>query len=198
MKARSSHASAHRVRYIDRMDAADRLPSSAKENLQLLESFKDHEEEQTSGVQLAIERISYFFGSAAYFAFAIVFIIVWAAVNTYGAHHGWQHVDEPPFFWLQGLVSSNALLLTVAVLIRQNRMSEVAEHRSHLDLQINLLTEQKVTKILQLVDAMQRDDKTPGAPPDYQAEDQVEEMSKPADAHALMHAIKQKQGERER
>jgi hypothetical protein len=53
----------------------------------------------------------------------------------------------PPFPWLQGMVSSNALLLTVAVLIRQNRMAQLAEHRSHLDLQINLLTEQKVTKI---------------------------------------------------
>lgn len=180
------------------MNAEDQLPSSAKENLQLLDSFKDHEEEQASGVQLAIERISYFFGSAAYFAFAIAFIIAWVAVNTYGAHHGWRHVDEPPFFWLQGLVSSNALLLTVAVLIRQNRMSEVAEHRSHLDLQINLLTEQKVTKILQLVDALQRDGKAPAGGADVQAEDQVEEMSKPADAHALMHAIKQKQGERER
>jgi uncharacterized membrane protein len=180
------------------MNPEDKLPSSAKENLQLLEAFKDHEEQQISGVQLAIERISYFFGSPAYFAFAIAFIVGWVAINTYGAHHGWQHVDEPPFSWLQGLVSSNALLLTVAVLIRQNRMSEVAEHRSHLDLQINLLSEQKVTKILQLVDALQRERQGPGDDSDVQAEDQVEEMSKPADAHALMHAIKQKQGERER
>ena len=49
-------------------------------------------------------------------------------------------------------MSSNALLLTIAVLIRQNRMAQIAEHRSHLDLQINLLTEQKVTKILELVE----------------------------------------------
>lgn len=172
----------------------DQLPSSAKENLQLLDTFKDREEEQISGVQLAIERISAFFGSPAYFAFAVLFIIVWMTLNTYGAHHGWQHVDEPPFSWLQGIVSSNALLLTVAVLIRQNRMAAIAEHRSHLDLQINLMSEQKVTKILQLVDELQRNLTALRGGPDSQ----VEEMSKPADAHALMHAIKQKQGERER
>jgi uncharacterized membrane protein len=190
------------VRYIDRMDAAtprvppavNPLPSSAQENLQLLDTFKDREEEQISGIQLAIERISYFFGSPAYFAFAVAFIIVWAMLNAYGVHHGWRHVDAPPFFWLQGLVSSNALLLTVAVLIRQNRMAEVAEHRSHLDLQINLLTEQKVAKILQIVDELQRDLSALRGGPDSQ----VKEMSQPADAHALMHAIKQKQGERER
>jgi uncharacterized membrane protein len=172
----------------------EQLPSSAKENLQLLDTFKDREDAQISGVQLAIERVSALLGSPAYFAFAISFIVVWVIINIYGTQHGWRHVDEPPFFLLQGLVSSNALLLTVAVLIRQNRMAEVAEHRSHLDLQINLLSEQKVTKILQLVDELQRDLTALRGGPDSQ----VEEMSKPADAHALMHAIKQKQGERDR
>jgi uncharacterized membrane protein len=170
----------------------ENLPSSTKENLEILASFKDGEEAQISGVQLLIEHISRFFGSPAYFAFALAFIFIWVLVNLWGIEQGWRHVDDPPFFVLQGLVSSNALLLTVAVLIRQNRMSEVAEHRSHLDLQINLLTEQKVTKILQIVDELQRDLTALRGRPDAE----VAEMSKPADAHALMHAIKQKQTDR--
>jgi uncharacterized membrane protein len=170
-------------------DATERLPSSAKGNLELLERFKDGEDAQISKVQQRIERISRFFGSPAYFAFALGLIIGWVALNGWGAHAGWRYVDPPPFFWLQGLVSSNALLLTVAVLIRQNRMAQAAEHRSHLDLQINLLSEQKVTKILQIVDELQRELTALRGHPDSQ----VEEMSKPADAHALMHAIKQKQ-----
>jgi uncharacterized membrane protein len=113
-------------------------------------------------------------------------------VNGWGAHVGWRHVDAPPFSWLQGLVSSNALLLTIAVLIRQNRMSRVAEHHSHLDLQINLLSEQKVTKILQIVDELQRELTALRGRPDSD----VAEMTKPADPHALMHAIKKTQTER--
>jgi uncharacterized membrane protein len=172
--------------------SATNLPSSTKENLELLSRFKDGEEAQISGLQLAIERISRFFGSPAYFAFAVVFIALWIAVNAFGWRHGWRHVDAPPFFWLQGWVSSNALLLTVAVLIRQNRMAQVAEHRAHLDLQINLLTEQKVTKTLQIIDELRRDLPALRDRPDAE----VTEMTKPADAHALMHAIKQKQGDR--
>jgi uncharacterized membrane protein len=168
------------------------LPSSAKENLEVLSRFQDREEAQISGIQLAIERISRFLGSPAYFAFVAVFIVLWVLVNTWGLRHGWHHVDAPPFPWLQGLVSSNALLLTVAVLIRQNRMALVAEHRAHLDLQINLLTEQKVTKILQIIDELRRERTVRRDHTD----EQVTEMSKPADAHALMHAIKEKQGER--
>ena len=168
------------------------LSSSAKDNLELLTSFKDGEDAQISGVQLLIERISAFFGSPAYFAFAVAFIVIWMLVNGWGAHVGWHPVDQPPFFWLQGLVTSNALLLTVAVLIRQNRMALVAEHRAHLDLQINLLSEQKVTKILQIVDELQRELTALRGRPDSE----VAEMTKPADAHALMHAIKQKQSSR--
>ena len=168
------------------------LPSSAKENLELLSQFKDREEAQISGLQLAIERISRVFGSPAFFAFALVFIAIWIAVNLWGMKHGWRHVDTPPFSWLQGLVSCNALLLTVAVLIRQNRMAQVAEHRAHLDLQINLLTEQKVTKLLQIIDAPRRE----SAAPHVGQDDEVHEMTKPADTHALMHAIKEKQADR--
>jgi uncharacterized membrane protein len=171
---------------------ATNLSPSAKGNLDLLTQFKDREDAQISGMQLLIERISGFFGSPAYFAFAIAFIVIWMLVNGWGAHAGWRHVDAPPFSWLQGLVSSNALLLTVAVLIRQNRMARVAEHHSHLDLQINLLSEQKVTKILQIVDELQRELTALRGRPDSD----VAEMTKPADAHAMMHAIKKTHTER--
>src|SRR5580698_792598 len=158
--------------------ATARLPVSTQENLELLTRFKDGEEARISGLQNVIERISRFFGSPSYFAFSVVFIVLWIAVNSFGAHAHWRHVDAPPFFWLQGLVSSNALLLTVAVLIRQNRMAHVAEHRAHLDLQI--------------VDELRPDLPVPRAGTD----EEVTEMSKPADAHTLMHAIKEKQQER--
>jgi uncharacterized membrane protein len=173
-------------------DQTAELSSTAKDNLELLTNFEDGEDAQISGAQLLIERISAFFGSPAYFAFAVAFILIWMLVNGWGAHAGWHPIDAPPFAWLQGLVSSNALLLTVAVLIRQNRMAQVAEHRLHLDLQINLLSEQKVTKILQIVDELQRDLTALRG----RSDTEVAEMTKPADAHALMHAIKQKQADR--
>jgi uncharacterized membrane protein len=172
------------------------LPSPTKENLELLTKFDDRAQAGVSGVQRAIERISAAFGSPAYFLFSVVFIVGWALINAWGLHAGWRHVDPPPYSWLQGIVSSNALLLTVAVLIRQNRMAQMSEHRSHLDLQINLLTEQKVTKILELVDEMHRGMKDlHGVPPEHPREP-MQEMTKPADPHAILDAIKEKQGEK--
>jgi uncharacterized membrane protein len=168
------------------------LSSSAKDNLDILSRFQDGEDAEISGVRLLIERISAFFGSPAYFGFAVAFILLWILINGLGSHIGWHPIDQPPFPWLQGLVSSNALLLTVAVLIRQNRMARIAEHRAHLDLQINLLSEQKATKILQIVDELQRElTKLRGRP-----DSEVAELTKPADPHALMHAIKRAQTDR--
>ena len=103
----------------------------------------------------------------------------------------WEHVDEPPFFWLQGIVSANALLLTIAVLIRQNRMSRLSQHHSHLDLQINLLTEQKVTRILNLLETRQ------GYAPVQSGQGGASaELAKPADPEAILHAIKKQHDHR--
>lgn len=167
--------------------ATDALPASARENLDLVKGFDRKQDDEVSRARSLIERISMFFGSPTYFAFVIVFVSAWVAVNLWGWHAGWRHVDEPPFFWLQGIVSSNALLLTVAVLIRQSRTAELAEHRAHLDLQINLLTEQKVTKVLQLLSEHSRvDGSSLRASPAS-----VEELEQPTDAEALLHAIKE-------
>jgi uncharacterized membrane protein len=171
------------------------LPSPARENLELLDKFDDRKQRGVSGTRLAIERISAFFGSPAYFIFSVAVIALWIGVNAWGAHAGWRHVDEPPFQWLQGMVSSNALLLTVAVLIRQSRMAQLAEHRSHLDLQINLLTEQKVTKILEIIDEVQRELRDIRGAPAAEMPPHMEEMTKPADPHAILDAIKQQQSE---
>ena len=168
------------------------LAPSAKENLELVADFYEREESEVSVVRVAIERISQFFGSPAYFSCVIVFIVVWVLVNVWGVHAGWKPVDEPPFFLLQGIVSSNALLLTVAVLIRQNRMAQLAEHRAHLDLQINLLTEKKVTKLLTMFDELRR--ALPhGSTSNY---DELRELAEPADPEAMLAAIKETDGKK--
>jgi uncharacterized membrane protein len=168
------------------------LGGPAKDNLEVVSSFHDREEAAISGMQQAIERASAFFGSPWYFAFCVLFILAWMALNTWGSRHGWRFADPPPFPIMDGLVSANALLLTIGVLIRQNRMARLAEHRSHLDLQINLLTEQKVSKILQIVDELQREPTSLRGRAEPKAQEQMEEMTKPADANALLNAIKQK------
>jgi uncharacterized membrane protein len=65
--------------------------------------------------------------------------------------------DPPPFAWLEGLLTFVALLTTTVVLIAQNRQTKFEQQRADLDLQVNLLTEQKVTKVIHLLEELRRD-----------------------------------------
>jgi uncharacterized membrane protein len=165
---------------------ADSLTPAARENIDVLAQYQEQELAEVSRLQAAIERLSGFFGSPAYLVFVVVFILCWVGANLAAWHAGWRHVDEPPFFWLQGIVSSNALVLTVAVLIRQNRMSALASRRAHLDLHVNLLTERKVSKVLEMVQALQQQ----LGPQDAHQDAEADELSRSTDPQAILEAIK--------
>jgi uncharacterized membrane protein len=172
---------------INGLDGSNSASTATRDNIVAVASFSDREAATISRWQAAIERISAFCGSAAYFVAVVSFICLWAGVNAWATRRGWYVLDAPPFPWLQGIVSSNALLLTIAVLIRQNRMVRLAAHHAHLDLQINILTEQKVTKVLQLVDELRRE--LPGLRGKPNAE--VTALTTPADTGAILEAVKQ-------
>jgi uncharacterized membrane protein len=85
-------------------------------------------------------------------------VVGWVAFNLVTPKlFGWQRIDPPPFFGLQGMVTLSALLMTTLVLITANRQTRNAEERSHLDLQVNLLAEHKVAKLIALVEELRRD-----------------------------------------
>ena len=52
------------------------------------------------------------------------------------------------------IVSLEAIFLSTFVLISQNRLSEETQHSADLDLQIGLLTEHELTRVLQMLDAI--------------------------------------------
>ncbi len=52
------------------------------------------------------------------------------------------------------VASVEAIFLSTFVLITQNRMAAAAEKRAELDLQISLLAEHEITKVVTMVDAI--------------------------------------------
>jgi len=83
----------------------------------------------------------------------IVWFGVWILLNT-----GWVGVrafDPFPYGLLTMVVSLEAIFLSTFVLISQNRLSAETEHRADLDLHIGLLTEHELTRVLQMLDAIQ-------------------------------------------
>ncbi len=91
-------------------------------------------------------------GSVAFALAHLGTFAVWLVLNS-GV---WPRLvfDAYPFALLGTVVSCEAVVLTTFVLIKQNRESERAERRSHLDLQVNLMTEREVTRMLQRVEQL--------------------------------------------
>jgi len=66
------------------------------------------------------------------------------------------HFDPYPFTFLTLVVSLEAIFLATFILISQNHELRISERRNQLDLQINLLTEQENTKMLQMLERIAR------------------------------------------
>jgi uncharacterized membrane protein len=69
---------------------------------------------------------------------------------------GWTPLRpfDPTFVLLATAASVEAIFLTFFVLLTQNRMQAQAERRADLSLQISLLTEYELTRLMQLVTAL--------------------------------------------
>ena len=80
---------------------------------------------------------------------------VWIVLNC-GAVAGMRPFDPFPFQFLTFVVSLEAIFLSLFILMSQSRSSSQADARAHLDLQINLLSEQESTKMLQMLRSLCR------------------------------------------
>jgi len=95
--------------------------------------------------------IARFAGGVAFLIIHVVWFVVWLVLNSRGRGRAF---DPYPFSLLTLTVSLEAIFLATFVLISQNRAARIAERRAHLDLQINLLAESEMTKVLTLVRAI--------------------------------------------
>ena len=83
----------------------------------------------------------------------IVWFVVWILLNT--GWFGLKPFDPFPYGLLTMIVSLEAIFLSTFVLISQNRLAKESERRADLDLHIGLLTEHELTRVLQMLDAIQ-------------------------------------------
>lgn len=115
-----------------------------------------HSREAAKGQRTTEERladvITEFSGRMSFVYFHIVWFGAWIVVNQI---LGANAFDPFPFSFLTLVVSLEAIFLATFVLISQNRMATGADRRADLDLQIGLLTEHEVTRVLRMLDEIQ-------------------------------------------
>jgi uncharacterized membrane protein len=121
------------------------LPNELR-NIQAIVGLERDVRDRRSLLERTTDGVSGLAGSPAFLVAHIVWFAGWIAVNTIGR----ATFDRYPFNLLTLAVSLEAIVLTGFVLMAQGRMTQQAEKRAHLDLQINLLAEQELTAILKM------------------------------------------------
>jgi uncharacterized membrane protein len=139
-----------------RLDS-DSLSGHIDQNIESVVALQRREWESVSLSQRRVERLSRFIGRPVYLVALLGVVAVWIVYNMTAASWGLKPFDAPPFEMLDGIMSLVALITTTIVLIAQNRQAKLEQQHTHLALQVNLLTEQKVTKLIHLIEELRRD-----------------------------------------
>ncbi|CAN5207068.1 hypothetical protein BH11PAT1_BH11PAT1_6540 [soil metagenome] len=94
-----------------------------------------------------------FSGSITFLLLHVVWFAFWISINQ-GVIPGMKPFDPFPFGLLTMVVSLEAIVLSVFVLLSQNRDAHISKLRDELQLQVNLISEEEITKILELLHEM--------------------------------------------
>jgi uncharacterized membrane protein len=148
-------------------------------------------EHDALGRRTATERVSdaitKVVGNVGFLLAQLTLISAWSLVNL-NLIPGLKAFDPFPFGVLAVIVSSESVFLTLFVLISQGRMARQSDRRSHLDLQVGMLSEQELTTILQM---LQKLCQHMGVNVDS-SKQEVQSFSKTTDVHKLASELEDK------
>jgi uncharacterized membrane protein len=126
----------HNVAEIVKIEQRDRLAMSRS----------DHIADWFTGLSGSMP---YVWLHVAWFSLWIIFNLGWFS------RLGLEPFDPFPFGLLTMIVSLEAIFLSTFVLISQNRQALQADRRAKVDLQVDVIAEQEITKIVQMLAELQ-------------------------------------------
>ncbi|NNM72894.1 DUF1003 domain-containing protein [Enterovirga sp. DB1703] len=121
-------------------------------NIRTLTERRGREKREASRQEKIADAVTRFAGSMTFVYIHMAVFGLWVAVNA-GLAPILPKWDES-FVILGTSASVEAIFLSTFVLISQNRMSAAADRRADLDLQISLLAEHEVTRLVGLTSAI--------------------------------------------
>jgi uncharacterized membrane protein len=157
------------------------LNSALQRNIAAVERRRREEAARATFQDKLAQGIARFTGSMLFVYVHLALYGVWIAANL-----GWVPGVPPwdPTFVVLAMVASvESIFLSTFILITQNRMAKAADERADLDLQISLLAEHEVTRLVEMVDAIR--DHLGVAPP----AGEIDELKRDVAPEAVLDAI---------
>ena len=114
-----------------------------------ISSIKAKEDRKRTSLEKTADRLTKSFGTVPFLVVHVIWFFTWTLVNS-RLIPDLIPFDPFPFGLLTMIVSLEAIFLTVIVLISQNREERINNLRQESNLQLDIQTEKKITKILYL------------------------------------------------
>ena len=133
------------------------VPEHVSLNIDAIRSLRAKAGRSLRPDQRAIEAFTNFVGQPRSLYALIATVTLWIVYNTTARRLHRAPFDPSPFFFLQGVIAFYAAIMATMILVTQNRQRKDEERNAHLELQVNLLAEQRTGKIVALLEELRRD-----------------------------------------
>jgi uncharacterized membrane protein len=164
------------------------LNSALRRNIDVLRRRREEQDERAALDEKLARAITRFAGSMRFVYVHGLLYGAWILANL-----GWVpgvKPWDPSFVVLAMIASVEAIFLSTFILITQNRMAAAADRRAELDLQVSLLAEAEITKLVELVSMMAERMEVSA-----EEEQEIEEMKQRVAPEAVLDAIEETEAE---
>ena len=132
---------------------ASAQPDHVAETIEEIVEFESRQHLDMEASDHLASKITAFSGSMPYVWLHVAWFSIWILINV--ASLIFEPFDPFPFGLLTMIVSLEAIFLSTFVLISQNRQAIQADRRAKIDLQVNMITEREVTKVMDMISRIQ-------------------------------------------
>jgi len=146
-----------------------------KRSRHIIRSFEAQELKKRPFIVKVVDALTTSFGTIAFLLGNIIIYGFWILANT-GRIPGIPIIDPYPYSFMNSFVSIEAIFLSIIVLMSQNRENQRDTLRSELGLQVELISEKEITKILDLLREILENQKN------HKHDPELEEMTEELDA----------------
>ena len=144
-----------------------------------LKSLKAKYQAKRTSWERTADWMTYHFGNTRFLFANVLFFVVWLIINV-GFIEFIEPFDPYPFGLLTTIVSLEAIVLSIFILISQNRASKIDDLREEIDLQVDIITESEITKLMQMMVLLLRKNGI-----DISNDEELKEMLKPFNENKL-------------
>lgn len=148
----------------------------AKRSRHIIKSFEAQELKKRPFVVKIADVLTTGFGTIAFLSANVIIYAGWILINTGRIKiAGLPIIDPYPYSFMNSFVSIEAIILSIIVLMSQNRENQRTVLRNELGLQVSLISEKEITKILSLLREILKNQEK------YNDDPELEEMTRGLD-----------------